>query len=69
MKSRADTISSWEKCLMEKGIKLSLREWLGFQNAELRGRNSRRGNSRGKVKEMKNKAYAREMVSSCTELD
>ena len=54
---------------MEKGIKLSLREWLGFQNAELRGRNSRRGNSRGKVKEMKNKAYTREMVSSCTELD
>ena len=57
------------KMLNGEGEQTESQRMAGIQNVELRGRNSRRENSMGKVKEIKNKAYTREMVSSCTELD
>lgn len=65
LKSRAQTISSWGKCLMEKMTKLSLREWLGFQNPELRGSTFQESKQQGQKqeRERKNKEHLGEKVS------
>ena len=57
------------KMLNGEGDQTESQRMAGISKCRTKRKDSRRENSRGKVKEMKNKAYTREMVSSCPELD